>query len=53
LKNEIQTEGLSDMSVTVIYSKFDATQLAAIVDSERATRMLASDKPVHMFMTDS
>lgn len=40
-----------NITVNVVYSKYDAPQLAGIVGSERATRMLTSDRPVHMFMT--
>lgn len=40
-----------NITVNVIYSKYDAPQLAAIVGSERASCMLASDRPIHMFMT--
>ncbi|XKL67969.1 hypothetical protein PGB90_003460 [Kerria lacca] len=42
----------SSISVSVIYSKYDAPQLAAIVSTNRAARMLASDQEIHMFMTD-
>lgn len=40
-----------NMTVNVVYSKYDAPQLAAVVGSERAARMLTSDRHVHMFMT--
>ncbi|KAL1139289.1 hypothetical protein AAG570_006275 [Ranatra chinensis] len=43
----------SEMTVNVLYSKYDAPQLSGIVGSERATRMLASEKSAHVFMTDS
>lgn len=41
----------SNMTVTTLYSKYDAIQLAAIVGTERAGKMIASDKSVHMLMT--
>lgn len=40
----------SNMTVTVLYNKFDSPQLSAIVGSERASRMISSDRNVHMFM---
>ncbi|KAK3921723.1 Digestive organ expansion factor-like protein [Frankliniella fusca] len=40
----------NNMTVTVLYNKFDAPQLSAIVGSERASRMISSDRNVHMFM---
>ena len=39
-------------SVSVIYSKYDAPQLAAIVSTDRAARMLSSNNEVHMFQTE-
>lgn len=50
LQSEKQAEE-GALSVTVLYTRYDAAQLAAIVGSERAGRMLASDRAVHMFMT--
>ncbi|XP_067015268.2 U3 small nucleolar RNA-associated protein 25 homolog [Anabrus simplex] len=41
----------SNMSVTVLYSKYDALQLAAVVGTDRASRMLSSERDVHMFVT--
>lgn len=38
------------MTVTVLYNKYDAPKLSAIVGSERASRMTTSDRNVHMFM---
>ncbi|XP_059487983.1 U3 small nucleolar RNA-associated protein 25 homolog [Neocloeon triangulifer] len=43
--------GSSNMTVTVLYSKYDAQRLAAIVGSDRASKMLNSDKSVHMMVT--
>lgn len=43
---------MSNMTVTVLYSKYDANQLAAIVGTERAVRMVNSDRNVHMLVTD-
>ena len=41
----------SNMTITTLYSKYDAMQLAAIVGTERAGKMLGSDKSIHMVMT--
>lgn len=41
----------SNMTVTTIYSKYDAMQLAAIVGTERAAKMIKSEKAIHMLMT--
>ncbi|KAG7204092.1 hypothetical protein KM043_001942 [Ampulex compressa] len=41
----------SNMTVTILYSKYDVMQLAAIVGTDRASKMLASEKTVHMLMT--
>uniref|UniRef100_A0A1B6LTA9 U3 small nucleolar RNA-associated protein 25 homolog n=2 Tax=Graphocephala atropunctata TaxID=36148 RepID=A0A1B6LTA9_9HEMI len=50
MQGDRQTEEGS-LSVTVLYTKYDSAQLAAIVGSDRVARMLASDRSVHMFMT--
>lgn len=42
-----------NMTVTVLYSKYDAPQLASIVGSTRASKMIVSDKNVHMFVSES
>lgn len=42
----------ADMTVSVIYSKYDALQLASVVGTERAMKMISSDKNVHMLLTD-
>lgn len=42
-----------NMSINVLYTKYDITQVAGIIGTERATRILASEKPVHMFMTET
>lgn len=39
------------MSVTVIYSKYDVHQLSAIVSTEKALKMVQSDRKVHMMVT--
>lgn len=39
------------MSVTVIYSKYDANQLSAVVGTEKALKMVHSDRKVHMMVT--
>jgi U3 small nucleolar RNA-associated protein 25 len=41
----------SNMTVTVLYSKYDVQQLAAIVGMDRAARMVSSERNVHMFVT--
>ncbi|KAF4532195.1 hypothetical protein B566_EDAN002257 [Ephemera danica] len=41
----------NNMSVTVLYCKYDAQRLAGILGSERASRMLESDRKVHMMVT--
>lgn len=38
-------------TVTVLYTRYDMLQVAAVVGSERAAKMAASDKATHMFMT--
>jgi U3 small nucleolar RNA-associated protein 25 len=49
-----QNQGTGDESnktVTVLYSKYDVQRLAAIVGTDRAARMVSSERNVHMFMT--
>lgn len=41
----------SNMSVSMLFSKYDMLQLSAIVGMERAQKMLRSEKHVHMLMT--
>ncbi len=48
-KNGMTTESFSS---TVLYSKFDAQKLCAVVGRNRATHMMNSDKTVHMFMIE-
>lgn len=36
---------------TVLYAKYDAQRLAAVVGVERAAQMLQSKKNVHLFIT--
>ena len=43
----------SNMSVTIVYCKYDVMPLAAIVGSDRASKMIGSEKTVHMVMTGS
>lgn len=43
----------ANMSVNIIYSKYDVQQLASIVGTERAIKMTRSDKNVHMLVTDA
>uniref|UniRef100_A0A1B6CSA7 Digestive organ expansion factor-like protein n=1 Tax=Clastoptera arizonana TaxID=38151 RepID=A0A1B6CSA7_9HEMI len=51
LNNKNDSGDEVNMSVSILYSKYDAQLLAAIVGSVRATRMLVSNRPVHMFVT--
>lgn len=39
------------LTCTVLYSKYDAQRLAAVVGAERAAQMLQSSKNVHLFVT--
>ena len=41
----------SNMTVTILYCKYDIMQLSAIVGTERANKMFASDKSIHMLVT--
>ncbi|XP_057337963.1 U3 small nucleolar RNA-associated protein 25 homolog [Microplitis mediator] len=41
----------NNMTVTTLYSKYDNMQLAAILGTERTSKMIASDKKIHMVMT--
>ncbi|KAG6799278.1 digestive organ expansion factor [Apis mellifera caucasica] len=41
----------SNMTVTVLYCKYDIMQLSAIVGTQRANQMLGSEKSIHMIMT--
>lgn len=41
----------SNMTVSILYSKYDIHQLAGVVGTERALKMLKSDKNVHMMIT--
>lgn len=43
--------GENSMTVTILYTKYDMLQIAAIVGSDRAAKMAASEKTTHMFMT--
>jgi len=50
--NQNPRDGLSDqLSVTVLYTKYDVIQIASIIGTERAAKIIQSDKPTHMFMT--
>ncbi|XP_046658688.1 U3 small nucleolar RNA-associated protein 25 homolog [Homalodisca vitripennis] len=51
MQGDRQTTEEGSLSVTVLYTRYDSAQLAAIVGSDRVARMLASDRSVHMFMT--
>lgn len=42
----------SNMTVTVLYSKYDHNQLSEIVGTERALKMIQSERNVHMLVTD-
>ncbi|KZC06385.1 PREDICTED: digestive organ expansion factor homolog [Dufourea novaeangliae] len=41
----------SNMTVTVLYCKYDIMQLSAIVGTEKAKKMFGSEKTVHMLVT--
>ncbi|KAJ8674514.1 hypothetical protein QAD02_005776 [Eretmocerus hayati] len=41
----------SNMTVTTVYCKYDILPLSNIVGGERASRMMSSEKTVHMVMT--
>ncbi|XP_043582999.1 U3 small nucleolar RNA-associated protein 25 homolog [Bombus pyrosoma] len=41
----------SNMTITVLYCKYDIMQLSAIVGAERASKMFGSEKSIHMLMT--
>nr|XP_031825642.1 digestive organ expansion factor homolog [Nomia melanderi] len=41
----------SNMTVTVLYCKYDIMQLSAVIGTERAKKMLGSEKSVHMLVT--
>ncbi|KAF5308169.1 hypothetical protein FQR65_LT06349 [Abscondita terminalis] len=43
----------SNMTVTVLYSHYDLNQISEIVGTDRAARMLHSDRNVHMLVTDA
>lgn len=42
---------MSNMTVTVIYSKYDVHQLSAVVGTERAAKMSQSDRKIHLMVT--
>ncbi|KAB0804514.1 hypothetical protein PPYR_01484 [Photinus pyralis] len=42
----------SNMTVTILYSKYDHNQIAEIVGTERGLKMIQSDRNVHMLVTD-
>lgn len=46
-----RTGSESNMTVTILYCKYDIMQLSAIVGTERANKMVGSEKPIHMLMT--
>lgn len=39
------------LTCTVLYSKYEAQKVAAVVGVERAAQMLQSSKNVHLFVT--
>lgn len=41
----------ANLTCTVLYSRYDAQKLAAIVGAERASSMMQSTKSVHLFIT--
>lgn len=42
----------ANMTVTILYCKYDQHQISGLVGTERATTMLHSDRNVHMLLTD-
>lgn len=50
LLNLLDVSATTDVSCTTIYTQFDALPLSAVLGTERASRMLQSEKDVHMFM---
>lgn len=51
--NQNPRDGLElNMSVTVLYTKYDVVQLAGIVATTNAQEMLASAKKTHLFVTE-
>lgn len=50
--NQNRRDGCSkdSMTVTVLYTKYDVIQIAEIVGSEKASKMVSSDKSTHMFI---
>lgn len=50
--NQNARDGIaSSMSVTVLYTKYDMLQIAAIVGSTQANDIAQSSKSTHVFMT--
>lgn len=50
--NQNSRDGIdSSMSVTVLYTKYDMLQIAAIVGSTQANEIAQSNKSTHVFMT--
>lgn len=50
--NQEETGGLAgNLTVTVLYSKYDIQQLSAIVGIDRANKMVTSTRNIHMFVT--
>lgn len=43
----------SNMTVTVIYSKYDANQMALVLGSERLAKIASSANNFHMFTSSS
>ena len=42
-----------NMTITVLYSKYDAQRLAGALGSERAAQMVKAKKKVHVFVAGS
>lgn len=42
----------SNMTVTVLFCKYDVQRVASIVGTERAAQMTQSDRNVHMLVTE-
>ncbi len=51
LQDVKHTQDSANLSCTVLYTKYDAHRLAAVVGTDRAAHMISSHKDVHMLVT--
>lgn len=47
----VQQGSVDNLTCHVLYAKYDAQRLSAVVGTDRAGHMIQSDRPVHMFVT--